>query len=164
MDREVDENSFDSIDRKSYILGMITAFAECVSNECKKVALSPPFYPQDYHIVFSEAERITNEQGIFLWYDDNLDIPETQRLNWFVLYKFSEILDEYRKLRSLGYNPAWHFDKFFDLLSYGSAWGQGAEKVVNRIREIKKTEDTFARVLLKQGDWPIPKPAGTTPK
>jgi hypothetical protein len=34
------------IDRKSFILGMVTAFAECVANECKKAALSPPFYPE----------------------------------------------------------------------------------------------------------------------
>ncbi len=32
-------NASDLIDRKSYILGMITAFAECVTNECKKIAL-----------------------------------------------------------------------------------------------------------------------------
>jgi len=43
-----------SIDRKSYILGMITAFAECVTNECKKIALSPPFYPEDYDTVVAE--------------------------------------------------------------------------------------------------------------
>jgi len=32
------ENTTKSIDRKSYILGMMTAFAECVTNEGKKVA------------------------------------------------------------------------------------------------------------------------------
>ena len=36
-----------SIDRKSFILGMVTAFAECIANESKKAALSPPFYPED---------------------------------------------------------------------------------------------------------------------
>jgi hypothetical protein len=29
------------------MLGMITAFAECVTSESKKLALSPPFYPTD---------------------------------------------------------------------------------------------------------------------
>ena len=62
-----------SIDRKSYILGMITAFAECVANECKKIALSPPFYPEDYHAVVSEAEQIAEDQAISLWYEDNGD-------------------------------------------------------------------------------------------
>ncbi len=145
----------DLIDRKSYILGMITAFAECVTNECKMIALSPPFYPEDYDPVVSAAEKIANDQGILLWYEENLDLPESRRLNWFVLYKFSDMLDEYRKLRNQGYNPAWHFAKFSDLLSYGTAWGEGADAVVTRMRQPKKTKDTFARVLLKPGDWPI---------
>ena len=46
------------IDRRSYILGMITAFAECVANESKKLALSPPFYPTDY-----ENERKADHRG-----------------------------------------------------------------------------------------------------
>jgi hypothetical protein len=155
--RTKEEKTSEPIDRKSYILGMITAFAECVANECKKVALSPPFYPQDHRHVATEAERIAREQGIFLWYDENLDIPAGRRLNWFVLYKFSDVLDEYRHLRRQGFNPAWHFEKFSDLLSYGSVWGHGADKVANRMRESKTTQDTFARVLLEEGDWPVPK-------
>jgi len=151
------ENTTKSIDRKSYILGMMTAFAECVTNECKKVALSPPFYPEDYNTVFSEAENIADDQGILLWYDENLDIPESRRLNWFVMYKFPDMLDEYRDLRSRGYNPAWHFAKFSDLLSYGTAWGQGADAVVTGMRQRKDTKDTVARILLKPGDWPIQK-------
>ena len=151
------ENTTKSIDRKSYILGMMTAFAECVTNECKKVALSPPFYPEDYNTVVSEAESIADDQGIFLWYDENLDIPESRRLNWFVMYKFPDMLDEYRDLRSRGYNPAWHFAKFSDLLSYGTAWGQGADAVVTGMRQRKDTKDTVARILLKPGDWPIQK-------
>jgi hypothetical protein len=59
-------------------------------------------------------------------------------------------------LKSRGYNPAWHFAKFSDLLSYGTAWGEGAETVITGMRQRKNTKDTFARVLLKPGDWPIP--------
>lgn len=149
-------NPAEFIDRKSYILGMMTAFAECVTNECKKLALSPPFYPEDFAAVVSEAEKIADDQGILLWYEENLDIPESRRLNWFVMYKFADMLDEYRRLRSRGYNPAWHFAKFSDLLSYGTAWGEGADAVVTRMRQRKNTKDTFARVLLKPGHWPIP--------
>jgi len=150
-------NSAEFIDRRSYILGMMTAFAECVTSECKKVALSPPFYPQDHDSVVSEAARIAKDQGIFLWYEENRDIPENKRLNWFVMYKFPEVLEEYKDLRENGYNPAWHFAKFSDLLSYGTAWGEGADAVVARMRQRKNTKDTFARVLLKPGDWPIQK-------
>ena len=149
------ENTTNFIDRKSFILGMMTAFAECVTGECKKIALSPPIYPADYDAVVSEAQRIAEEQGIFLWYDENRDIPEDRRLNWFVLYKFSDVLEEYRRLRDQGYNPAWHFAKFSDLFSYGTVWGDGADAVVTKLREPKNTIDTFARVLLKPEDWPI---------
>jgi len=151
-------SSYESIDRKSYILGMITAFAECVTNECKKLALSPPFYQTDYDAVVYETNKIAEEQGIFLWYEKNLDIPESQRLNWFVLYKFPEVLDEYRQLRNKGYNPAWDFEKFSDLLSYGTAWGTGPEGVIPKVKDRKTTRDTYARILLKPGHWPIPRP------
>ena len=56
--------SSQSIDRKSFILGMVTAFAECVANECKKVAFSPPFYPEDYETVLQGVENIANDQGL----------------------------------------------------------------------------------------------------
>ena len=146
----------ESIDCRSYVLGMITAFAECVANECKQLALSPPFYPEDQGRVVSEAEKIAGDQGVYLWFEENLDIPPNQRLNWYVIYKFPEVLEKYRGLRVEGYNPAWHFENFFDLLSYGTAWGQGAETVVPGWRDKKNTSGTFARVLLQPGDWPIP--------
>jgi hypothetical protein len=145
------------MDRKSFIIGMMTAFAECIANECKKAAFSPPFYPEDYDTVLPEAEIIAREQGIHLWFDKNLDIPERTRLNWFVLYKFPEVLDEYRQIRNQGYNPAWNLEKFSGLLSYGFVWGEGAEKVIPRIREERLKIETFSRVLLKSGDWPIEK-------
>jgi hypothetical protein len=148
----------DLIDRKSYTLGMITAFAECVSNESKKLALSPPFYPADYDAVINETNKIAEEQSIYSWYEKNPDIPADQRLNWFVLYKFSDVLNEYRSLRDQGYNPALHFEKFADLLSYGTVWGTGAEAVIPKMKEKRATEDTYARILLKPGDWPIPRP------
>ena len=150
--------SISTIDRRSFILWMTTAFAECIANECKKIALSPPFYPQDYDMVRPEVENIASEQGIYLWYDKNLDIPEAIRLNWFVLYKFSEVLNEYKRIRNQGYNPAWNFEKFFGVLSYGTAWGAGADKIVPKIREDRNKIETFARVLLKPGEWPIEKP------
>ena len=144
-----------SIDRKSFILGMVTAFAECVANESKKAALSPPFYPDDYGTVLEEIQIITADQGIFVWYEENLDLPEAKRLNWFVLYKFPEVLEEYQGLRKQGFNPALHFNEFSNLLSYGTVWGKGAENVIPEVREKRVTIDTCATILLKPGDWPI---------
>jgi len=143
------------IDRNSYILGMITAFAECVANECKKMAFSPPFYPADHNRVLAGAEAIAAGTGIQLWFEKNQDLPAERRLNWFVLYKFPEVLQEYMRLRKRGYNPALHLERFFDLLSYGTVWGEHAEKVVPAIREQPPAGDIFAAVLLKPGAWPL---------
>jgi len=144
-----------SIDRKSFMLGMITAFAECLAGEAKKLAFSPPFYPEDYKRLRAEAERICQEQGIFLWHEKNADLPAKKRVQWLVLFKFPEVLDEYKKLRQEGFNPALHFEKFTALLSYGSVWGKKADKVVPAMREKRPVLDTVARILLKPGDWPI---------
>jgi len=144
-----------SIDRKSFMLGMITAFAECLAGEAKKLAFSPPFYPADYKSLREEAERICQEQGVFLWHEKNADLPAKKRLHWLVLFKFPEVLKEYKKLRQEGFNPALHFEKFTAMLSYGSVWGKKADKVVPRMREKRPVLDTVARILLKPGDWPI---------
>lgn len=145
------------IDRKSFILGMITAFAECLAYECKKAAFSPPFLPEDYETVHHEAEKIAKEQGIYLWYEENEDIPAEKRVNWFVMYKYSEVLDEYKRLRKRGYNPAWDLAKFYEFLSYGIVWGKDADKVIPKIREKKAQEDTVSRILFSSGGWPISK-------
>jgi hypothetical protein len=147
--------SSQSIDRKSFILGMVTAFAECVANECKKAALSPPFYPEDYETVLREIESIAEDQGIFVWYEENLDIPEKTRLNWFVLYKYPEVLEEYQDLRNQGLNPTLNLKEFSNFLSYGTVWGKGSENVIPEVRERRVTIDTYATILLKPGDWPI---------
>ncbi len=155
---QAQRNSFPpkgSIDRNSFMLGMITAFAECLAGEAKKLAFSPPFYPEDYKSLREEAETICQEQGIFLWLEKNADLPAKKKLQWLVLFKFPEVLEEYRKLRQEGFNPALHFEKFTTLLSYGSAWGKKAYKVVPEMREKRPVLDTFARILLKPGDWPI---------
>ncbi len=144
-----------SIDRKSFILGMITAFAECVANECKKAAFSPPFYPHDYKTLLPETRRIAEDNGVFIWYEENRDIPRKNRLNWFVIYKFPEVFHEYRALRGRGYNPAWDLDKFTNFLSYGIVWGAGADSVIPQIRQTRETKATYARILLEPGAWPI---------
>lgn len=142
------------IDRRSFILGMITAFCECVATECKKIALSPPLYIDDYDKIVQEAKRIAKEQGVYLWYEENLDIPKDRRFSWFVIYKFQEALAEYQALRERGFNPAWELDKFWDVLSYGSIWGENAEKVSPKLREKRKIEDTVSRILFNPGEWP----------
>ena len=144
-----------TLDRKSFMLGMITAFAECLAGEAKRLALSPPFYAEDLESIRDEAERIAGEQGIFLFLEENLDLPVPGKLQWYVMYKFPDALEEYRRLRTLGSNPALHFEEFASLLSYGMVWGKGAEEVKPRMREKRETKDSMARILLNPEDWPV---------
>ena len=148
----------EGIDRASFILGMITAFAECVSNEAKKLAFSPPFYPEDYDEVRDKAEDIANDLSVHVWLEQNEDLSLKKPLYWLGIYKFPEVLDTYQQLRARSLNPAQHFENFSELLSYGSVWGEGADSVSPRIRENRPQKDVFASILLDPGDWPIRAP------
>jgi len=53
------------IERNSFMLGMITAFAECLAGEAKKLASLPLFILKTTRAFRDEAERICQEQGIF---------------------------------------------------------------------------------------------------
>ncbi|KMZ55326.1 hypothetical protein [Dorea sp. D27] len=143
------------IDRYSFIWGMIAAFGECVAQEVKKTAFSPPFPPSELKQLEEEAERIMGEQGLSFYLEKNPDIPEDKRVYWWVLYKFPEALSEYEAVRERGHNPAWEFDKFKDLLSYGTAWGSLYEDVVPEIRKEAGPMDPVVRILFPDHGWPI---------
>lgn len=146
----------ETIDRRSFMLGMMTAFGECIAGETKKCAFSPPFYPADLDMLRPEAERIAAELSIHLWLDENPEIRPQNRVLWWVMYKFPDILDRYLAIRAQGFNPAFEFDRFSALLSYGCAFGEHAERVVPRLREKTETMETVTRVLFRPGDWPLP--------
>jgi hypothetical protein len=137
-----------SIDRGSFILGMITAFSECLASECKKMAFSPPFYPEDYEPIRVEAEKIAQEQGIQLWYEANSDLPEENKVHWLVMYKFPDVLEEYKILRDEGHNPYTNLEMFSGILSYGTVWGRNADEVVPQVREKREIKDTVSRIIL----------------
>jgi hypothetical protein len=138
------------------MLGMMTAFGECVAGEAKKCAFSPPFYPDDYYMLKTEAERIADELNISIWLEENSEIKEENRVMWWVMYKFQEIVDEYHDIRAKGFNPAYEFNQFSALLSYGYAFGENSENVLSRIRKKADTMETVTRVLFQAGDWPLP--------
>ncbi|MFA5571173.1 MAG: hypothetical protein WCY81_03135 [Sphaerochaetaceae bacterium] len=145
------------IDRKSFMLGMMTAFAECLAGECKKCAFSPPFKPTDLYAMEEEAHILAQEQGLHLWLEKNEDIQEESRVYWYVMYKFPEVLEEYHEIRKTGKNPAKDFDAFRLLLSYGTIWGDHAEKVVPKMRQSEAIMGTVSRILFSDGGWPIEK-------
>lgn len=133
MNKDIDLTGV--IDRKSFALGMITAFCECINGECKKIALSPPMYPNDYYRFKSDAEKVITLHGLNFYYEENKDLDEDRRMNWWVIYKFEDALDEYLQLRNEGYNPLNDFDKFRGVLSYGTAYADGANQLQSKMRD-----------------------------
>ena len=108
-------------DQNSYILGMITAFCECVAGGCKRMALSPPLTDRAFAAVREEACACIERHGLLHYHEENPDLPEAERFHWIVIAARQETLDEYRRLRAEGYNPAKWMKPFYDLLSYNEA-------------------------------------------
>ena len=72
-------------DKKSFILGMITAFCECVAGGCKRLALSPPLSEADYAMVRDKACAIIEKHGLLHLHERNLDAPESERWEWILI-------------------------------------------------------------------------------
>ena len=105
-------------DQNSYILGMITAFCECVAGGCKRMALSPPLTAKAFDAVREEACRCIERHGLIHYHEQNVDLPEKERFHWIVIAARQETIEAYRRLREAGYNPAKWMKPFYELLSY----------------------------------------------
>ena len=106
------------MDKPSFILGMITAFCECVAAGCKDLALSPPLTREDYETVHEEAEGLIEKHGLIAYHEENIDLPEKERFEWIVIARDIDILAEYLALRDLGFSPAKSLKPFEKVLSY----------------------------------------------
>ena len=107
-------------DKRSFILGMITAFCECVAGGCKRLALSPPLTRQDYEYISEEAYEIIRKHGLVHYHELNEDIIEDKRCEWILIAAKSSTIDEYKALRDKGYSPAMSLTPFYGLLSYNA--------------------------------------------
>ncbi len=106
------------LDRRSFILGMITAFCECVAGGCKRMALSPPLSAKDYEAVSEEAYEIIDKHGLLYYHEMNMDQPDNLRFNWIVIARRQQTLDDYLSLRMQGFSPVQSLAPFSELLSY----------------------------------------------
>ena len=106
------------MEQRSFILGMVTAFSECVAAGCKDLALSPPLDAQAYEAVASEAVDIIQKHGLIAYHEENLDLPEEERFDWILIVGRQQVLDEYLVLRAKGLSPARSLAPFATLLSY----------------------------------------------
>ena len=84
------------LDKRSFVLGMVTAFSECVAGGCKRLALSPPLTEAEY-AAFG---------------------PAAERFQWILIAGQRETLEEYLALRAAGASPARSLIPFHGLLSY----------------------------------------------
>jgi len=98
---------FDSgkLDRRSYNLGMIYAFAEAVGSGVKRLGLSPALTEEEYYEVIDDTRLIAKEYGVTLHTDrDFLETllfnPEYTRGKIVIhLADSRETLDEYLRLK-----------------------------------------------------------------
>ena len=109
---------YDGLDRRSFILGMVTAFSECGASGCKRLALSPPLSRDDYRTIAAEAEEIIEKHGLLHYHEENLDRPEAVRFDWILIAGKRETIDRYLSLREQGYSPMDSLAPFSELLSY----------------------------------------------
>ena len=112
---------FSSLDKRSYILGMITAFSECVAGGCKRLALSPPLTKEDYARIADEAYLIIEKHGLLHYHERNLDQPESRRFDWILIAGKQRTIDQYLDIRAKGYSPMDSLQPFSELLSYDQA-------------------------------------------
>ena len=116
-------NEEKQMDKRSFILGMITAFSECVAGGCKRLALSPPMAKADYTMVEGEARELIGKHGLISYHEENGDLPEAERFHWLLIAARQETIDEYLTLRAQGYSPARSLKPFHSLLSYDPSQG-----------------------------------------
>lgn len=110
-------------DQRSFILGMVTAFCECVAGGCKRLALSPPLTKTDFALVSDEACTVIEKHGLLHYHEENLDRPEESRFDWILIAVRQETIDQYLALRKQGYSPAVSLAPFSELLSYNPEEG-----------------------------------------
>ena len=106
------------LDRRSFILGMITAFCECVAGGCKRLALSPPMKAEDFERTAEEAFALIRRHGLVCAVEENPELPEAERFRWILIAARPETLDAYHALRAAGHSPALSLAPFHELLSY----------------------------------------------
>jgi len=92
------------IDRRSYMLGGIGAFAEVVDIGIKKLALSSPMSPAEMDALIDEARRIAADNNVEIYREENLLITDlfpkelTEGKHVLLIYK-GTVKDEYMELK-----------------------------------------------------------------
>ncbi len=135
-----------NIDKPSFIYGMVTAFCECVINESKPLAFSPPFHKDMLLIINDEILKISKEMELNLFLEKNDDLIENN-IYFYVIYKFDSELLKYQNIRKKGFSPLNNFNEFKNILGYGVSFSQGIENIVPKMQKEPPLLKTTDRIL-----------------
>lgn len=97
------------IDRISFQLGMINCFVEMVACGVKKMAISPPLWPQDYQLIAQASDKILEGFGIKSYLEKSLLVTDLQPAEftegkWAILYyEKDDVLNSYLALKERKY-------------------------------------------------------------
>ena len=106
-----------TMDKRSFVMGMVTAFSECVAGGCKRLALSPPLTHGDYAEFCEEAFEIIEKHGLIHYHEENLDLSEDKRFEWILIAQKAKVIEEYLEIRK-EHNPVNSLKPFYSVLSY----------------------------------------------
>ena len=137
----------EGIDKRSFDLGMIQAFAEMVAAEVKTLALSPPLLPEEVDRLIEDARKIAEAQGVSLYLEKDflttdLFSAEVTEGKQVLLIYLDPVKDEYMKLKA---------DKS-RLVESGQYTGEARAEIGRRMgRLLSYSEDRIEVMLAQKG-------------
>jgi hypothetical protein len=72
----MDQQTSSAIDKRSYNLGAIGAFAEMVAADVKKLGLSAPLSPKEMDALIDDAERIAEKNGALIYREEDFLVTD----------------------------------------------------------------------------------------
>ena len=134
-----------SIDKASFALGMTGAFCECVANEAKALALSPPVSLELANEIDDDIKEIVDDFGLKMHRD--MYVSHDTTIVWNIIYKFQCQFDEYMKIKNRGLSPISDFPEFKRILGYGLAFCDGSQNLNPKIIEDPKHSSIIGNIL-----------------
>ena len=133
------------MDRRSYDLGVIAAFAEMVDDNSKKLAFSAVLPPTEASAIFQEATRIAKESHVALYREPDLIVTDlfpadvAKGKDVLLIYK-GATLNEYLALKR----------KKAELVKAGTYAGKAREEIARQLgRLLSYSEATIDAVMKK---------------
>lgn len=109
-----------TLDKNSFMLGMVAAFCQSVAAGSKPMAFSPPMTKEEYQAISDQAYEIIQLSGLRAYYEPNDELPLIHQRAIIVIYQSPEQIMRYDMIRrAKGASPLVDFAEFAELLGYG---------------------------------------------